>query len=306
MTDDQRPDAAPTPPPDTGGAGGASAPVPTEAGEPAAKASKAGRNLPVAIAVGAGLLGLVAVSLIFAKWIFAIVGVAAVWLGVVEISKAMRTQQIRIAREPILLSLPIIGFVAYQGGAVGHLVSIATLVLVVLLFRLTFGVDHYVRDTTGSIFVVAYLPLMLGFAILSLSAENGAWLIASYILLTVGSDIGGYAAGVRFGKHPMAPKISPKKSWEGFAGSVVTQMVIGALLFQYALDAVWWQGVIVGLAMTVTATLGDFVESAIKRDLGVKDMGDIVPGHGGIMDRLDSLIPNAFVSWAFFAWFLGI
>lgn len=306
MTDDQRPDSPPMPPPEGGSAEGSSPPVPAAAGEPAPKASKAGRNLPVAIAVGAGLLGLVAVSLIFAKWIFAIVGVAAVWLGVVEISKAMRTQHIRIAREPILLSLPIIGFVAYQGGAVGHLVSIASLVLVVLLFRLTFGVDHYVRDTSGSIFVVAYLPLMLGFAILSLSAENGAWLIATYILLTVGSDIGGYAAGVLFGKHPMAASISPKKSWEGFAGSVITQMVIGALLFQYALDAVWWQGVIVGVAMTVTATLGDFVESAIKRDLGVKDMGDIVPGHGGIMDRLDSLIPNAFVSWAFFAWFLGI
>ncbi len=293
-------------------AGSDAATVPPEAHaaapsvEPAApKASRAGRNLPVAFAVGVGLLGMIAVSLIFAKWVFAIVGVVAVWLGVAELSRAMRTRGYRIAREPILASLPIIAFVAYQAGPQAHLVSIATLILVVFLFRLNFGVDGYVKDVTGSVFVIGYLPLMLGFAILTLASENGAWLIASFILLTVGSDIGGYAAGVLFGKHPMAASISPKKSWEGFAGSVATQAVIGALLFAYPLDAPWWQGVVVGVVMTITATLGDFVESALKRDLGVKDMGDIVPGHGGIMDRLDSLIPNAFVSWAFFTWFLG-
>ena len=126
-----------------------------------------------------------------------------------------------------------------------------------------------------------------------------------FILLTVANDIGGYAAGVLFGKHPIAPQISPKKSWEGFVGSVVLQCVVGALSFVYLLDAPWWQGIIAGLIMTVTATAGDFAESAIKRDLGVKDMGTFLPGHGGMMDRLDSLIPNAFTSWALFTYFLG-
>lgn len=273
---------------------------------PAPTTSKAGRNLPVALAAGVFLLGLIAASLVFAKWLFAIVGVVAVWLGVVELSRAMRQHGYRISIQPILLSLPIIAFVAYNVGPIGHLVAFATLVLVLFLFRLAFGVKGYVRDVTGSVFVAAYLPLMLGFAILTLGTTDGAWLIATFVLLTVGSDIGGYAAGVLFGKHPMAASISPKKSWEGFSGSVGVQAILGALLFAFALDAEWWQGVIVGVAMTITATLGDFVESAVKRDLGVKDMGDIVPGHGGIMDRLDSLIPNAFVSWAFFTWFLGI
>ena len=77
------------------------------------------------------------------------------------------------------------------------------------------------------------------------------------------------------------------------------------LLFAYLLEAPWWQGLVAGLALAVTATVGDFVESALKRDLGVKDMGTLLPGHGGLMDRLDSLLPNAFVSWALFAWFLG-
>lgn len=270
------------------------------------KASKAGRNLPAAIAAGVGLLGLVAVSLVFAKWVFAIVGVVAVWVGVMEVSRALRGVGVRVAYQPILLSLPILTFVAYQFGAEAFLTGIAALVLFLLAFRLAFGVDGYVKDITASLFVTAYLPLMLGFAILTLASPDGAALIATFILLTVGSDIGGYAAGVLFGKHPMAASISPKKSWEGFAGSVTAQAILGALLFAFLLDAPWWQGVVVGVIMTCTATLGDFIESAIKRDIGVKDMGDIVPGHGGIMDRLDSLIPNAFVSWALFAAFLGI
>jgi phosphatidate cytidylyltransferase len=126
-----------------------------------------------------------------------------------------------------------------------------------------------------------------------------------FILLTVSNDIGGYAAGVLFGKHPIAAEISPKKSWEGFVGSLILQCAVGALSFVYLLDALWWQGVIAGAVLAVTATAGDFAESAIKRDLGVKDMGSLLPGHGGMMDRLDSLVPNAFASWALFTLFLG-
>jgi len=140
---------------------------------------------------------------------------------------------------------------------------------------------------------------------LTLAAENGSWRVVVFILLTVANDIGGYAFGVFFGKHPMAPHISPKKSWEGFAGSIILQSIVGILAFIFIFDAPWWQGLVAGLILTVTATGGDFVESAIKRDLGVKDMGSIVPGHGGMMDRLDSLVPNAFASWAVFTVFLG-
>ena len=109
-----------------------------------------------------------------------------------------------------------------------------------------------------------------------------------------------------FGKHPMAPKISPKKSWEGFAGSVALQVILGAVLFATLLEADWWQGAIVGALMTVTATLGDFVESAIKRDLGIKDMSNLLPGHGGLMDRLDCIIPNTVVAYTLFAITLGL
>jgi phosphatidate cytidylyltransferase len=270
--------------------------------------SKAGRNLPVAAAAGIGLGGMAVLSLVFAKWLFAVLGVAAVAIGVLELARVLRGVGIRVLVLPILIALPFVAVAAYQFGPTGHLTTIALLVLVLLALRVLPAVgpvEGYFRDASANILVAAYLPLMLGFAILTLGKDDGAVLVATYIVLTVGSDIGGYAAGVKFGKHPMLASVSPKKSWEGFAGSIIFQSVLGAALFAFLLDAPWWQGVVVGVAMTFTATIGDFIESAMKRDLGVKDMGTIVPGHGGLMDRLDSLVPNAFVSWALFTVFLG-
>lgn len=270
------------------------------------KQSKAGRNLPLAIGVGVGLGALILASLLWQKWLFAVLAAAAVWIGVVELSRAMAVRGIRVPRLPILVAVPILVYATYNFGSEALLIVFAALVLVIMLFQLTRGIDGYVRDTAAGIFVAAYLPLMLGFAVLTAADPDGVALIVTFVCLTISSDIGGYIAGVLFGKHPMSPTISPKKSWEGFAGSVIMQSVVGILLFTLVLDAELWQGLVAGVIMTITATLGDFVESAVKRDLGVKDMGDIVPGHGGIMDRLDSLLPNAFVSWALFAWFLGV
>ena len=118
-----------------------------------------------------------------------------------------------------------------------------------------------------------------------------------FILVTIASDIGGYVAGVLFGRHPMAPVISPKKSWEGLVGSVVSCVVAGWLLVVYLLDGAWWVGVVLGLIAAVMATLGDLCESVMKRDLGVKDMSQVIPGHGGLMDRLDSLLATIAPIW---------
>jgi phosphatidate cytidylyltransferase len=273
--------------------------------DPAAPESKAGRNLPVAIAAGVFLAALVVASLAWYKWLFIILAVVALWIGSTEVANGFAARKVRIVQWPILLAVPLIGWAAYVHGTAAYLGIFAALVLVILVSRLTQGTADYVRDTTASVFVAAYIPLMLGFAILTLATPDGAWRIVAFIALTIGSDIGGYAAGVLFGKHPMAPSISPKKSWEGFLGSVVVQVAIGIGLFVTVLSGSWWEGAVVGLLMTITATLGDFIESAIKRDLGIKDLGSIVPGHGGLMDRLDSLIPNAFVSWALFTLLLG-
>jgi phosphatidate cytidylyltransferase len=127
--------------------------------------------------------------------------------------------------------------------------------------------------------------------------DDGPWRVVAFIVATIASDIGGFVAGVLFGKHPMAPTISPKKSWEGFAGSLIVGIGAGIGTVVYGLDGHWWAGVVLGIAGVVFATLGDLSESLIKRDLGIKDMGDLLPGHGGLMDRLDSLIAVAPVAW---------
>lgn len=267
--------------------------------------SRAGRNLPAAIASGVALGVVVIASLFWVKWLFVIVVIAALVVAVHELVGAFLGAGIRIARTPVYAAAVVIPALTYAWGTTALLVSTGALVLASLLWRIRRGYDGFVRDTSASVFVIAYLPFMAGFLMLTLATSNGPARVVAFILLTISNDIGGYATGVLFGKHPIAAGISPKKSWEGLVGSLLLQSIVGALAFTLLLDAQWWQGVIAGLIMTVSATAGDFAESAIKRDLGVKDMGSFLPGHGGMMDRLDSLVPNAFASWALFTWFLG-
>jgi phosphatidate cytidylyltransferase len=226
-------------------------------------------------------------------------------VAVSEVIAAFAKNDVKVARTPAYAATVAVPAVAYVWGPTALIAAAGAAILAAMVWRIRRGYEGYVRDVTASIFTIAYLPFMAGFLMLSLDADNGAQRMVVFILLTVSNDIGGYAAGVLFGKHPIAPQISPKKSWEGFAGSVVLQSLVGALSWVFIFDAPWWQGVIAGLVMTITATAGDFAESAIKRDLGVKDMGTFLPGHGGMMDRFDSLIPNAFTSWALFTLFLG-
>jgi len=130
-----------------------------------------------------------------------------------------------------------------------------------------------------------------------LAPDDGAGRILTFMIMVVCSDTGGYIAGVLFGKHPMAPTISPKKSWEGFAGSLLTCVAVGVGLVVWMLDGDWWVGVALGLIAVVMATLGDLCESVMKRDLGIKDMSQVIPGHGGLMDRLDSLLATIAPIW---------
>lgn len=267
--------------------------------------SRAGRNLPAAVASSLVLGALVLVSLFTLKWLFVVVVSAALLIASRELVSAFQGAGIRIARTPVYASAAILPAVAYIWGPVPQLVVTGAAVLLSMLWRIRRGVEGYVKDVAATIFTIVYLPFLAGFLMLTLAADDGATRVVVFILLTMGNDVGGYAVGVLIGRHPIAADISPKKSWEGLAGSFLVQAAVGALTFTYLLDAAWWQGVIAGLVLTVTATAGDFAESAIKRDLGVKDMGSLLPGHGGMMDRLDSLIPNAFASWALFTLFLG-
>lgn len=272
---------------------------------PRSTTPKAGRNLPAAIGSGVGLGVIVIVSLFTYKWLFGVVAIIALLIAVREFVRALARRNIAVSRTPVYATTIAIPAVAYLWGFEPQLIATGIAILLVMFWRIRKGAAGFLVDISASVLLIAYLPFMAAFLMLSLAADNGPWRVVVFILLTISNDIGGYAFGVLFGKHPMAPALSPKKSWEGFAGSVLMQSVVGVLAFVYIFDAPWWQGLIAGLVLTVTATGGDFVESAIKRDLRIKDMGSIVPGHGGMMDRLDSLIPNAFASWVIFTIFLG-
>jgi phosphatidate cytidylyltransferase len=271
-----------------------------------AKKSRAGRNLPAAIAVGLGLaIGLVLIPIYLAPNVFiGIVAVASV-VGVRELQVAFATSDIRVPFVPLAAGSVAMVLAAALADVRGLLVAYALTVVVLLLWRLSGPVEGYLRDSAAAVFVASYLSLMISFAVLMVLQAEGADRILVFILTAVCSDVGGYAAGVLFGKHPMSPRISPKKSWEGFGGSVLFCVVAGTGSSVLLLDLPWWNGAVLGLALVVTAVLGDLVESAVKRDLGIKDMGSLLPGHGGLIDRLDSLVLSAPVAWLLLTVFLG-
>ena len=277
-------------------------PVPMQPVPPPERRTRAGRNLPAAAAVGASLGALVLLTLFLWKPAFVVVVVAAVVLAVYELSHALAQDQVRVPVVPLAVGAAAIVVAAYTGGSEAMLVALALTVLGTMLWRAPENPQGYVRDVTAATFAAVYVPFLAGFAALMLRPDDGADRVVTFILLVVLSDVGGYAAGVLFGKHPMAPTVSPKKSWEGFGGSALFCAVGGALAFPLLLDGGAWQGALTGIALMVTATLGDLGESMIKRDLGIKDMGRLLPGHGGIMDRLDSLLPAAPVAYLLLRW----
>jgi phosphatidate cytidylyltransferase len=267
---------------------------------------RAGRNLPAAVGSAVVLLGAVAASLIFWKPAFMLLVSAAVVVAIWELRRAMLTQEIDLPEQPLMAGGVVMVLVAYCFGAPALVTATAVTALVIMLWLLRRGVDGYVKNATASVFTLIYVPFLASFVGLLL-AEGGVWDferwddgvkgILTFILVTIASDIGGYAAGVLFGKHPMAPVISPKKSWEGFAGSAVACVAVGWASVVFLLDGDWWVGVLLGLIVVVMATLGDLCESVMKRDLGVKDMSQIIPGHGGLMDRMDSLLATVAPTW---------
>ena len=267
---------------------------------------RAGRDLPAAVASAVVLLVAIAASLFFWKTAFMFIVAAAVVVAVWELRQGMRAHDIDLPEQPLMVSGVVMVFFAYFFGAPALVTATGVAALVIMLWLLRRGVAGYVKNATASVFTLIYVPFLASFVGLLL-AEGGAWdferaddgvrAIITFILVTIASDIGGYAAGVLFGRHPMAPVISPKKSWEGFAGSTVACLVVGWLCVAYLLDGRAWVGLLLGLVVVAMATLGDLCESVIKRDLGIKDMSQIVPGHGGLMDRLDSLLATVAPVW---------
>jgi phosphatidate cytidylyltransferase len=266
---------------------------------PARRPSRAGRDLVAAITVGVAMAAVILASLLVERhWFIGLLAVAtavATW----ELAGALRRGAGIAVPLPVLLAGgQAMIWLSWPFRLQGLAVAFAVTALAVLLWRMRAGSENYLRDVAAGLFTAAYVPLFCSFAVLLVVADDGLARVLTFLICGVASDVGGYAAGVLLGRHPMAPTISPKKSWEGFAGSQIAGMVAGALAVHLMLGGVWWAGALTGALLVTCATLGDLIESMVKRDLGIKDMGTLLPGHGGLLDRMDSLLPTAVVAWA--------
>lgn len=280
-------------------------PTPMLVEPPPAARSRAGRDLPAAVAVGVGLVVVVLASLYVQRAAFVALVAVAVVVGVQELANALGTAGVRVPLVPVAAGGVAMTVASYANGEDALVLALVATVLAVLAWCVVTRREDLVRDATAGLFAVVYLPFLAGYAALLARADDGADRVVLFILVVAASDIGGYAAGATLGRHPMAPTISPKKSWEGFGGSVLGCLVAGSIGAPLLVGAEWWQGALLGLAAVLTATIGDLGESLVKRDLGIKDMGSILPGHGGVMDRLDSLLPSAPVVYLVLAVTIG-
>jgi phosphatidate cytidylyltransferase len=280
---------------------------------------KAGRNLPAAVVVGLAMLFAVLGGLLFLPLGFVAVTTTFAVFGVWEIFRALEANGTRMPIIPVMTGTVAMPFVAYLGGIESLLFAMLLSSVAVLLWRSIESAAGSANSIFAGVFTLGWVPFFISFATLPLHAAGGAsplglwpggtipegaWQVAVMLLLVVSNDTFGYLVGASLGKHPMAPKISPKKSWEGFAGSVGGAVLIGILACLFILDKPWWVGVVLAVGTVAASTAGDLAESMVKRELGIKDMSSILPGHGGVMDRLDSIVfasPVVFVLYGLVA-----
>lgn len=276
--------------------------------------ARTGRNLILAILIGVAAGAVLLLSLLVIKELFMVFAVVLVAFASIELVQALRKGDIRVPIVPTVTVAVLTVPVSYYFGAGGQLLAVLAGILLVWLWRLVETLvgsasrrsgRALARDLGAAAFVQGYVTLLATFAVVLTAADGGEWWTLAFIITAVAADTGAYAFGLMFGKHPMAPVISPKKTWEGFAGAAGASLLAGVLLALFMLGEPWWFGLVFGAAILLSATLGDLAESLIKRDLGIKDMSSWLPGHGGFLDRLDSILPSAAVAFVAFSVFGG-
>ena len=280
----------------------------TSAAAPAPVASKF-RGLAARFLVAVGLVAIVVVTLVWFRWGFIVLLGAFIALGSQEMGHAASLKGWRPVWQVAAFggaALLLVEYGLFRFGPAGwpplsvSFAGCTALVLVAWGWRLIRPVEGFLADAAVTTLIVAYLPLFGSCVVAMACTPHPVAEVLLYVACIALNDTGAYLVGSLLGRHPMTPHISPAKTWEGFVGGLVFAGVSGGLLFHFFLPAPWWQGVVFGVILGLCATVGDLVESAIKRDVGVKDMGKLLPGHGGIMDRLDSMLFCAPIAWAMF------
>ena len=258
---------------------------------------RAGRKLLPSIGVSVGLIIIVWTALATYRVIFAAIVALAMVLGVREMVGALKSAGINLSFPALSIASFGMAGAAWFGGVNGLAVATAIALPWLLALLLPKGPEHFIRSASAYALTLIYIPFLAGFLILLARPHNGLERVMTFVVLIACNDTFAYLTGLAIGKHTMAPKISPKKTWEGFMGSLVFTTVAGALVFNYILNAEMWIGALAGLLVVISGTSGDLIESAIKRDLAIKDMGDLLPGHGGVLDRIDSILYAAPALW---------
>jgi phosphatidate cytidylyltransferase len=259
--------------------------------------AKAGRKLGPSILVSLAILAVVFLTITFVPPLFAFFAWIAILLAGRELTKAYKAGGIELPETAISLAITLLLAAAWFGRVSGLAVAIAIAIPCVLVYMLLRDPKDFVRKSTAAAFVIFYLAFLGGFILLLAHDRDGLARIFTLVVLVSCNDTFAYIFGVLIGKHPLAPHISPKKTWEGLIGSIIATTIGSALVFEFALGHTWWIGAGIGLVAVVTATCGDLIESAVKRDLSIKDMGTILPGHGGILDRIDSVLFTGPAVW---------
>jgi phosphatidate cytidylyltransferase len=276
----------------------------------ATKKSRAGRDLPAAIAVGVSIGAVLIATMLFVPHLWVAFCAGAILLATHEVVRRLREAGYVIPVIPLLIGGQVTVWLTWWFRAVGALAGFGVMVVVCIIWRLFMresrpddiadgapAPSNYLRDVSATVFLATWVPLFASFAAMLVYGHNGSGRVFCMMIAVVASDTGGYAVGAMLGKHPMVPAISPKKSWEGFAGSLVCGITATILTTTLLVGKEWWVGALLGLLFVLTTTLGDLVESQVKRDLGIKDMGRLLPGHGGLMDRLDGVLPSSVAAW---------
>ncbi len=258
---------------------------------------RAGRKLLPSILVSLSLLTLIFGSISLEPKLFLALICVVIMLGVRELTHAYRAGGIELPDLPIMAVSLVILLASWFGGTEGLAVSTGLSIPILMFFLLLISQKDFIKRSTSAVFAVFYLAVLGGFILLVANDADGGKRILALVILISCNDTFAYFAGVLFGKHKMAPTISPKKSWEGLIGGLIASVIGGGLVFNFAFETAWYVGSAIGVMTVVTATCGDLIESAIKRDLAIKDMSNLLPGHGGIMDRLDSALFTAPAVW---------